>query len=68
MTVLYDESWQDIVNRLKDDDLVSLKLLHSAAAMIEKYATALEEIEKYGKRHSGYGFTCSRMAAAALNG
>lgn len=41
---LYDGSYQDVAKRLRDDDLVSLRLLRRAADMIERYGRALEEI------------------------
>lgn len=44
MTKLYDGSYQDIANRLRDDDLISLKLVHTAADMIERYGKTLEKV------------------------
>lgn len=66
---LYDGSYQDVANRLRDDDLVSLKLLHDAAAMIERFGAALEKIEELGHSHGhGRGYSCANIAEDTLNG
>lgn len=41
---LYDGSYQDVAKRLRDDELISLKLVHTAADMIERYGEALEKV------------------------
>lgn len=42
MTKAYDGSWQDVANRLRDDEIISLKLVHHAADMIERFGIAIE--------------------------
>ena len=64
---LYDGSYQDIAKRLRDDDLVSLKLVNDAADMIERYGKALDAIESLGHSHGhGRGYTCANIAQTAL--
>ena len=64
---LYDGTYQDIANRLRDDDLVSLKLVNTAADIIERYGQALEYIEKFGHAQGhGRGYTCANIAEEAL--
>lgn len=63
---LYDGSFRDIAKRLRDDDLVSLKLVNDAADMLERYGEALEGIQKFGYRHSGHGYSCAKLAEGAL--
>lgn len=66
MTELYDGSFRDVAKRLRDDDLVSLKLVNDAADMIEKFGKALEGIMQFGYRHSGHGYSCAKLAETAL--
>lgn len=69
MTELYDGSFRDVAHRLRDDDLISLKLVHEAADMIEKFGMALEKIEHFGHAHGhGRGYTCANIAEDALKG
>ena len=64
---LYDGTYQDIANRLRDDDLISVNLLRTAAAMIERYGMALEKIEALGHSHGhGRGYSCANIAEEAL--
>lgn len=64
---LYDGTYQDIANRLRDDDLISVNLLRTAAAMIERYGMALEKIEELGHSHGhGRGYSCANIAEEAL--
>lgn len=64
---LYDGTYQDIANRLRDDDLISPNLLRTAAAMLERYGTALEKIEALGHSHGhGRGYSCANIAEEAL--
>ena len=65
MTQQYDRSFRDVSKRLRDDDLISLKLIHEAADMIEKFGIALEKIEHFGHNH-GHGYTCANIAQDAL--
>lgn len=64
----HDGSWRDVVHRLRDDELVSLKLVNEAADLIVRLGEALEKIERFGHSHGhGYGYTCANMAEEALN-
>ena len=64
---IYDGSYQDLSNRLIDDDYVSPKLLYDAAKMLKRFGETLEKIEKFGHSHGhGYGYTCADMAEEAL--
>ena len=64
---LYDGTYQDIANRLRDDDLISPNLLHTAATMLERYGAALEKIEALGHSHGhGRGYSCANIAEEAL--
>lgn len=65
--MLHDGSFRDVAHRLRDDELVSLKLVNEAADMIEKFGLTLEKIEQFGHSHGhGHGYTCANMAEEAL--
>ena len=67
MTQLYDRSFRDVAKLLRDDDLISLKLVREAADMIEKFGMALEKIEHFGHNSGhGHGYTCANIAQDAL--
>lgn len=63
---LYDGSFRDVCKRLKDDDLVSLKLLKEASNLLMRYGLCLEMIQKFGRANPDCGFDCSTIAKNAL--
>ena len=65
---LFNGSWQDTAHRLRDDELITLNLVKKAADIIDRFGTALEEIEKFGHSHGhGRGYTCANIAQKALD-
>lgn len=66
--MLYDGSYYDLAKRLRDDELVSLKLLHDAAAMLEVMGETLEGIVKYHEQYEGPSSSIADYyASLALN-
>lgn len=64
---IYDGTYLDIVNRLRDDEIISLNLIHLAANMLENYGAALEKIREYDGRQDAF-IVCQNIAERTLNG
>ncbi len=67
MTTLYDGSYQDVANRLRDDELISLKLVNNAADMIMRYGDALKEIVDGYNYYNGSAEYFAKIAIRALH-